>query len=69
MKDAQKLGDIYLQLQLISAELFEIMERHPDVIHVKQNLGEAMHGLSSIAHDIYTEAHQLKKEEDQNGKD
>jgi hypothetical protein len=64
MKDAQKLGDIYLQLQLISSELFEIMERHPNVIHVKKNLGEAMHGLYSIAHDIYREAHELKKEED-----
>ncbi len=64
MKDAEKLGQCYLKLQKVSAELFEIMERHPDVKHVKDNLRKAMQGISDIAHDIYTEAHRLKEEED-----
>lgn len=64
MNDAQRLGELYLTLQGVSAELFEIMERHPDVKHIKDNLGKAMGGLSSIAHEIYSEAHALKKEEE-----
>lgn len=66
MKDAEKLGQCYLKLQKVSAELFEIMERYPNVKHVKDNLGEAMQGISDIAHAIYIEAHELKKEEDKN---
>ena len=63
MKDAQRLGQLYLKLQEVSGELFEIMERHPSVKHVKDNLGESMESLSDIAHKIQSEAHELKKEE------
>jgi len=64
MKDAQKLGEIYLTLLEQSADLFIIMERHPDLIQVKEHLHDAIQKLSKIAHEIHEDAYELKKEED-----
>lgn len=63
MKDAEKLGQIYLTLVEQSADLFVIMERHPDLIQVKEHLHDAIQRLSKIAHEIHEDAEKLKKEE------
>jgi hypothetical protein len=64
MKDTKLLIEKYEELRDICIDLYDIADRHPELKHVHDSLIEVADALIKKAHVLFTEAYELKRDEE-----